>query len=183
MASVRSSRQVSRGFTLVELMIVVAIIGVLAAIAMPAFSRYVKKSRTAEAAAHLNKMWQSSVAYFEGDQGAGTLAKQFPDTDGTIGTNDCCSATSARCPGNAPRFNTATWQALNFAIPEPHNYYPTYTSAGLNENSEFLAGATGDLDCDDIRSTFRRHGTVNGTGEIVGEISGSTAPTITNELE
>jgi prepilin-type N-terminal cleavage/methylation domain-containing protein len=183
MSSARSIRQVSRGFTLVELMIVVAIIGVLGAVALPAFSRYVKKSRTAEAAAHLNKMWQSSVAYFEGDQGAGTLAKQFPDTDGIIGNNDCCSATSARCPGNDTRFSNPTWQALNFFIPDPHNYYPTYTSAGRNETSEFLAGATGDLDCDDVRSTFRRHGTVNGSGEIVGEISGSTAPIIMNELE
>ena len=179
----RTRRQVSAGFTLVELMIVVAIIGVLAAVALPSFSRYVRKSRTAEAASHLNKMWQASVAYYEGDQGAGTQAKQFPDSDGTIGTVDCCSATASRCPGSDPRYNNPTWQALQFTIPDPYNYYPTYTSMGLNENSEFLAGATGDLDCDDLRSTFRRHGTVNSGGEIVGEISGSTAPTVLNELE
>ena len=52
------------GFTLIELMIVVAIIGVLAAVAIPLYTAHIVKSKQAEAATTLGAVYTNQVIYF-----------------------------------------------------------------------------------------------------------------------
>jgi type IV pilus assembly protein PilA len=54
----------NRGFTLIELMIVVAIIGIIAAIAIPNFISFVSKSRRSEVKYNLEAIYKAEVAWF-----------------------------------------------------------------------------------------------------------------------
>jgi type IV pilus assembly protein PilE len=53
-----------RGFTLLELMIVVAVMGILASIALPSYQEYVKKGRRAAAQSHMMDVAQRQQQYF-----------------------------------------------------------------------------------------------------------------------
>ncbi len=63
------------GFTLIELMIVVAIIGILSAIAIPNFLKFQAKSKQAEARANLGGIYVAQLAYFSTMSTYGTFTE------------------------------------------------------------------------------------------------------------
>ena len=162
----------ANGFTLVELMIVVAIIGVLSAVAIPAFMKYIAKSKTAEAVQMLRRMSEGARTYYleaHGARGAaGTVVpKQFPDTTAATPAVPCCGE---KCAVNVAQWADPTWKALTFAVTDPHYYQYSFTSSGTGVAARFTARANGDLDCDGLESTFEMYGSIRA---VDGDPTGS----------
>jgi type IV pilus assembly protein PilA len=164
-------KQAQKGFTLIELMIVVALIGILAAVAIPAFMTYMKKGKSSETSENMNAIFVGVKTYFEtphSPPGAvNVLTGLIPDPAGITPATDCC-AQGGKCSPEATQWQVGTangdaWAAINFSIEKAHYYQYEYavttpTTPTDPNAGEFTVRATGDLDCD----------TVLGIHELVG---------------
>ena len=74
-----------KGFTLIELMIVIAIIGILAAVAIPMYSDYTKKSRTSEVAPNLKEVVKMQILWKEDPNMGGKSDADFASKLASIG--------------------------------------------------------------------------------------------------
>jgi len=137
-------QSVQKGFTLIELMIVVAIIGILAAIAIPAYTDYTIKSRIAEGASLVGGAKTAMEVYWSenGSVNApdGTLITQFDlslcDTAANCTVTTTAEYVSAIIIGgavDAPFFEVhyKDSNALGVAADTCVNYYPNHP-AGQN---------------------------------------------------
>jgi type IV pilus assembly protein PilA len=87
-------KKAQQGFTLIELMIVVAIIGILAAIALPAYQDYTKRTHVSEGLT-LASGTKTAVAEFHDSQG------RYANFSGTIGNASYGLPSSTSIKGNA----------------------------------------------------------------------------------
>jgi prepilin-type N-terminal cleavage/methylation domain-containing protein len=174
-------RRQAAGFSLVELMLVVVMIGILSSIGGVAWMRYVKKSRTSEAVGHLQKLWTGAMSYYEADHAnsAGVmLDKQFPGSCGVTIEPNCCTFPDQRCPGSSSVYMSDPWKALGYQIADKHLYRPIFWGCP-DPKRNMWAESWGDLDCDGITSKFIRKADVLPNGDV----QGYATPAVVNETE
>lgn len=175
-----------KGFTLIELMIVVAIIGILAAVAVPGFMKYIKDSKTTEAKTNLKAIAEGASTFYQAEHasdatGSAFYTRQYPNTShckakeggnssGNCGSYPAIQPVYSAIAGakRAGTWNTEPWTSLNFTASAPVYYsYQYNASAGdATKGSAFAVQGIASLDkTNAIDSCFFMNGTTTTSGD------------------
>jgi type IV pilus assembly protein PilA len=194
-----------RGFTLVELMIVVAIIGVLAVLAIFGVNRYLQSAKSGEAKQAIGRIARSAAeSYMQeiapsetlplGGSSQSASHQLCDDADPVPGF---VPAAKKYTPNNQAGSDFATgssskgWLCLRFELHDPTyfqydyqrdstTYCATYGCATAKQTPNFETAAVGDLDGDGTYSAFILNGEVDGPSR---QLNRATAIHIANEFE
>lgn len=168
-----------RGFTLIELMIVVAIIGLLSSVAIPSFIKYTRRAMTSEATMNIRRMYDGAVTYYVSEHANSNGSAQDRRFPADAGPTPSSIPAATRVQVTPSEWSSQEWQQLDFMVSDPVRFSYSFDSNGLT--GSLALGqmiAQGDLNGDGVPSLFQR----SAAGGTEG-VSGSGALYFVNEIE